>query len=206
MTEDARRRGRPSTGVREAVLQAAEAVLAEGGVTRLSTKEVARRASVAESSIFYHFTDRLGLLQAVVRQHLPEYGQAVADLRQRAGHGSLRDNLIALLDRLEAFYLRIMPIIAAVQSDHELRARFADRSVESDIGPRRALIPVAEYLAEERDLGRVRDDLDVAAAAQILAGIAFHRAMLRSLAGTGDIRVTDIPKLVDAFLPSLVDG
>ncbi len=203
MTGDRRGRGRPSTGVREAVLEATGAILAESGVARLSTKEVARRASVAESSIFYHFGDRLGLLQAVVAGHLPEYGQAVAELHGRAGRGSVRDNLIALLGRLEAFYLRIAPIIAAVQSDGELRASFADRNIESDIGPRRALIPVVEYLERERELGRVREDLDLESGAQILAGVAYHRAMLRGLAGDGDIRVTGIPQVVDALMPSL---
>ncbi len=206
MSGERRGPGRPSTGVREAVLAATEAILSESGVARLSTKEVARRASVAESSIFYHFRDRLGLLQAVVRGHLPEYGQAVAELRERAGHGSVRENLIALLGGLEAFYLRIGPIIAAVQSDGELRATFAGRSAGNDIGPRRALVPVAEYLVRERELGRVRGDLDIESAAQILAGVAYHRAMLRGLAGTDDIRVTGIPQLVDALMPSLGTG
>ncbi|MGH8878396.1 MAG: hypothetical protein ACRD0P_13805 [Stackebrandtia sp.] len=45
MTDKTRRRGRPATGVREAVLKAAEEILAESGVARLSTKEIARRAS-----------------------------------------------------------------------------------------------------------------------------------------------------------------
>ncbi|MET8908914.1 TetR/AcrR family transcriptional regulator [Micromonospora sp. NPDC004551] len=185
------------------MLEATEAILAEAGVARLSTKEIARRASVAESSIFYHFRDRLGLLQAVVRGHLPGYGEAVAELHERAGRGSLRDNLIALLGSLEAFYLRIAPIIAAVQSDGELRARFADRSAADDIGPRRALIPVVEYLARERDLGRLAEGLDLESTAQILAGVAYHRAMLRSLAGTEDIRLTGVAQVVDVLLPSL---
>jgi AcrR family transcriptional regulator len=47
----ARRRGRPSTGVREAILQAATDVLAERGVAGLTTKAIAKRAQVAEGSI-----------------------------------------------------------------------------------------------------------------------------------------------------------
>ncbi|WP_246258308.1 TetR/AcrR family transcriptional regulator [Amycolatopsis anabasis] len=204
MNGDTRRRGRPSTGVREAVLAATEAILAESGVARLSTKEIARRAGVAESSIFYHFGDRLGLLQAVVHTHVPRYKEVAADVLQRAGRGSLRDNLSALLDSLEAFYLRITPIIAAVQADGDLRARFAERGADGDIGPHRGLAPIAGYLKRERELGRVRADLDPDSIALIVVGVAYQRAMLRHLAGAAEIRVEGVPQVVDALLPSLV--
>src|SRR3954447_6743290 len=75
-----RRRGRPSRGVREAVLTATEGILVESGVARLSTRGGARRAGVAESSIFYHFGARLGLLQAVVQAQLPPLRQLLAEL------------------------------------------------------------------------------------------------------------------------------
>lgn len=203
MSDESRRRGRPSTGVRDAVLAATEAILAESGVARLSTKEIARRASVAESSIFYHFTDRLGLLQAVVHRHLPRYKEVATDVRQRAGTGSLRENLVDLLDGLDAFYERITPILAAVQADGELRARFADRGADGEIGPQRALLPIAGYLTEERRLGRVRADLDVDSAALLIVSAAHQRAVYRYLAGT----VASLPgtgQVVDTLLPALL--
>lgn len=181
MTDAGRRRGRPSTGVREAVLAAAEAILGESGVARLSTKEIARRAGVAESSIFYHFGDRLGLLQAVVALHLPRFKDVAEGLVP--GEGGLRANLVALLDGLVGFYSRVAPILAAVQSDAELRARFADRGVGELIGPRRGVAPIAAYLSGERELGRVRADLDVEAAALIVLGVAQQRAVLGNLGG-----------------------
>ncbi|HEY1178037.1 MAG TPA: helix-turn-helix domain-containing protein, partial [Phytomonospora sp.] len=153
MTDAGRGRGRPSTGVREAVLAATEEILGESGVARLSTKEIARRAGVAESSIFYHFGDRLGLLQAVVALHLPRFKDVADGLVP--GAGELRANLVALLDGLAAFYTRVAPILAAVQADAELRARFADRGAGEVIGPRRGVAPIAAYLAGERGLGRV---------------------------------------------------
>lgn len=204
MTEGTRRRGRPSTGVREAVLAATEATLAEAGVARLSTKEIARRASVAESSIFYHFHDRLGLLEAVVQKHLPLYKNVAADVYGRAGQGSLRDNLVDLLTSLEAFYDRIAPIYAAVQADGDLRARFADRGSDGHIGPHRGLMPIARYLGKERELGRVRTDLDLESIALILVSVAYQRAVLRSLAGGGEIRVEGIAQVVDALMLSLL--
>ncbi|WP_232663321.1 TetR/AcrR family transcriptional regulator [Pseudonocardia sp. TRM90224] len=202
MAEVARPRGRPSTGVREAVLAATEAILAEVGVARLSTTEIAKRAGVAESSIFYHFRDRLGLLEAVVQKHLPMYKDVSADMYRRAGEGTVRGNLVDLLTSLEGFYERIAPIYAAVQADGDLRARFAERGGEGEIGPHRGLIPIVRYLERERELGRVRADLDLESTALILVGVAYQRAVLGSLAGRG--RVEGLPAVVDTLLPSLL--
>jgi len=184
--------------VREAVLAATEAILAEAGVARLSTKEVARRASVAESSIFYHFRDRLGLLQAVVHTHLPLYHEVAAEVARRAGSGSVRDNLVELLESLEAFYTRITPILAAVQADGELRDLFAARDAEDDIGPHRGLAPIAGYLARERELGRVRVDLDADAAALIIVGVAYQRAVFRALGSA--TAVAGVAQVVDTLM------
>ncbi|MCF6425976.1 MULTISPECIES: TetR/AcrR family transcriptional regulator [Amycolatopsis] len=201
MVNDARRPGRPRTGVREAVLAAAEEILAEAGVARLSTKEVARRAGVAESSIFYHFRDRLGLLRAVVHLHLPRYKEVAEELGRRAGHGTVRDNLVELLGSLEAYYTRITPVLAAVQADSELRELFTQRSAEADIGPQRGLAPIAAYLGRERDLGRVRAGLDLDAAALVILGVAHQRAVLRSL---GTPAVAGAAQVVDTLLPGLL--
>ncbi|MEV0648530.1 TetR/AcrR family transcriptional regulator [Phytomonospora sp. NPDC050363] len=201
MTDSGRRRGRPSTGVREAVLAATEEILAEAGVARLSTKEIARRAGVAESSIFYHFTDRLGLLQAVVALHLPRFKDVAEGLR--AGEGELRGNLVALVEALEAFYTRIAPILAAVQSDAELRARFATRGAGEVIGPRRGVAPIAAYFAAEREAGRLRADLDVESAALLVMGAAHQRAVFAGLGGPVPGAVGEI---VDVLIPGLTAG
>lgn len=203
-TQPPRRRGRPRTGVREAVLAATEEILADSGVARLSTKEVAGRAGVAESSIFYHFQDRLGLLRAVVEAQLPPVQLLLTELHERAGHGSVRADLVALLDALEAFYLRTMPIAAAIQSDRQLRLAFAQQSRDLGVGPHRALEAVYAYLDEQRRHGRLSRDCDLRAAALLLVGAAHQRALQRQfgtpatlahLAGTGDA--------VDVLLPLL---
>ncbi|WP_211301569.1 TetR/AcrR family transcriptional regulator [Murinocardiopsis flavida] len=185
------------------MLAATEALIAETGAVRLSTKEIASRAAVAESSIFYHFGDRLGLLRAVVHEHLPVYSEAAAGINERAGEGSLRDNLVALLDSMEAYYVRIMPVLSAVQADGDLRNRLAERTRTADAGPRRGLAPIAAYLRKERDLGRVRADLDVDAMALLVVGAAHQRALYRYLAEDADAGTASSTEVVDALMPSL---
>lgn len=190
------RRGRPSTGVREAVLKATEEVLGDAGLA-LSTKEIARRAGVAESSIFYHFGDRLGLLQAVIALHLPAFADATAvlgegdlpaahdptaapDTHAPAEHDPTAD-LTALLRGLERFYRGIMPILGALQSDAQLRALLAERGGE--IGPHLALGAVADALRARQTAGRLPAALDPTAAALVLVGAAYQRALHGHLLG-----------------------
>jgi AcrR family transcriptional regulator len=192
------RRGRPATGVREAVLKATDEVLGDAGLA-LSTKEIARRAGVAESSIFYHFGDRLGLLQAVINQHLPLFSDASAVLGRRAPRGDLAARLTAAVTGLERFYLRIMPIIGALQSDSQLR----DLLLERDAGPHRAIKPVAGLLAAEQAAGLVRDSLDPAAGALLLIGAAHQRAMHRYLLGAAATRLLPpVDAVINALLPA----
>ncbi|HEY3869095.1 MAG TPA: helix-turn-helix domain-containing protein [Actinocrinis sp.] len=203
MTGAAPRRGRPTTGVREALLAAAEAVVSESGAARLSTKEVARRAGVAESSIFYHFGDRAGLLEAVVWQHLPPVLDLFGD--GPGGHeGGLRENLVALFEALEALFLRVVPVMAVLQADGQVREGFIERSRETGIGPHHAIAGTAGFLAAERDAGRIRPDADLRAAAMLLVGGAYQRALQTRLGAPDAPRWLAAPgETVDALLRGL---
>lgn len=169
-------RGRPATGVRESVVVAAQGILVEAGVARLSTKEVAKRAGVAESSIFYHFGDRIGLLQAVIQQHLRPVKDVLGEVD--AGRG-MRTGLVALMEALEGFFLGAIPVMAAIQSDAELRAKYAERSRERDLGPHRAVDAVVAHLSASD--GVVPETVDVRAVALLLVGAAHQRALQRYL-------------------------
>lgn len=195
------RRGRPRAGVRERVLEATEAILIEAGITGLSTRDIARRAGVAESSIFYHFGDRLGLLISIVQLHVPLYKDTTDEIALTAGDGPLRDNLVALLDALEAFYLRIMPIVTAIQADEPLRSHFASRSQDLRIGPHRAIEPVVSYLDKERDIGRIRADTDLQATALLMISVGHYRAMERHT--VGECHLPPTSSVIDTLMPAL---
>ncbi|MEU7576173.1 TetR/AcrR family transcriptional regulator [Streptomyces sp. NPDC041068] len=196
------RRGRPSTGVREAVLRTTGEVLGEAGIA-LSTKEIARRAGVAESSIFYHFGDRLGLLEAVIGEHLPVFSDATVVLGSRDADGDLRADLVAVVSGLEGFYLRIMPVLGALQSDRQLRELLARRG--GDVGPHLALGVVADLLRTERAAGRVGAALDPKAGALLLIGAGHQRAMHRYLLGAAaEDFLPPVETVVEALLPAFV--
>src|SRR5215217_4914983 len=155
-----RRRGRPSTGAREAILTATAELIRDSGLARLTTREIAHRAGVAESSIFYHFDDKTVLLQAVVGRHLPAIRGVGRALLEHAGKGTVRENLIAMMRHLERFYQQMLPLVGAVESDPALREHFRGAMAKGALGPQRGLRKLADYLHKEAALGRVRRDVD----------------------------------------------
>ncbi len=65
-TPSARRRYQQRQGARRAILDAAEALLVEDGLERFSMRRLARRCGYTAPTIYHHFGDKQGLIDAVV--------------------------------------------------------------------------------------------------------------------------------------------
>lgn len=194
-----RGRGRPSAGAREAILAAALELISDKGLSHLTTREVARRAGVSEASVFYHFRDKVGLLQEVILAGLePLKGLDADTLAGRTGE-PLEATLRQIATALERFLDRALPVVEAVQADTAVRAEFAARLVEQDLGPHRGVRLVAAHLAEMRQAGAVRPDVDPDAAALLLVGGCFLRAWLRHLTGQADLAVPGLAETTGAM-------
>jgi AcrR family transcriptional regulator len=64
--------------LRQALLAAAEAVIAERGVDGFSLRETARRAGVSPAAPAHHFGDARGLLTALATEAFRQFGAALA--------------------------------------------------------------------------------------------------------------------------------
>jgi AcrR family transcriptional regulator len=186
--------GRPSEGAREAILAAALGFISGEGLSRLTTREVARRAGVSEASVFYHFRDKVGLVQEVILAGLEPLNELDAGMLAGRTGDPLPETLRAIAAALERFLDRAMPVVEALQADASLRAEFAARMAERDLGPHRGVRLVAAHLAEMRQRGAVRPDADTQDAALLLVGGCFLRTWQRHLTGR------------EALLPSLDDA
>jgi AcrR family transcriptional regulator len=183
-----KRRGRPPSGGREAILAATLQLLREQGVARFTTREVAARAQVSEASIFYHYGDRAGLLQAVFAEGL----RPLETLNNR-GFDNIEpgDVLDRVAHAIEHFLDQTLPVIMAAQADVELRDAMAAYMTEHDLGPHRGVRAVADFLAAEQRAGRVAAEADVEAAALMLVSTCFLRASQRLITPHG----ADLPSL-----------
>jgi len=189
----AKRRGRPPAGGREAILAAALTLLRERGIARVTSREVAALAGVSEASVFYHYKDRAGLLQAVFAQGL----RPLHELAERGGlHGSdLRSVLVRYGTTLEQFLDQALPVMAAAQSDVELRDAMAAYMTDQDLGPHRGVAALGDHLAAEQAAGRVSATVDPRAAAMLFVGACYTRAAQRQMPA----RVAELPALEDVI-------
>lgn len=178
-----RRRGRPSEGVREAILEATLRLLDEQGLARLTTKEVARQAGVSEASIFYHFADKPGLVEAALEAGLEPLREFAFGLADRAGNGDLGKTLREVGLRWERFFDRVLPLVGAAVADAEIGVGFREYLRAEGYGAHVGVDLVTSYLESEQKLGRVRADVDPGAVALQLVGASFVRALQRAMLG-----------------------
>jgi AcrR family transcriptional regulator len=104
--------------VRERILQAALALLAEGGVHQLTQPRVARAAGVRQSHLTYYFPTRADLLQAVARRSIDRLAGQLA----HATPGALPGQVAAgAADKRRS---RIMlGLVAAADRDPKIKRR-----------------------------------------------------------------------------------
>ena len=204
MTEPAgatrRPRGRPSTGAREAILAAALEIISGDGLDQLTTRAVAKRAHTSEASVFYHFGDKVGLLQAAVLAGLGPLKALDPAALTGALEQSPTETLGVITAALERFFDHAMPVMATIQADASLRRAFAERLVEGDLGPHRGVQLLADYLRAMVARGVVRADLDCEAVAMLVVGACFLAAWQRAMSGeSGHGKLPELSRVVDSL-------
>jgi AcrR family transcriptional regulator len=101
------RKQRPrGTTTRDAVLNAALAVVDRSGVDRLTIRSVARQVGAPPMSLYSHFANKEALLDLM-------YGEIVRRLYPDHGHATWQDELLALCQHLRVLLLQHwMPLLA----------------------------------------------------------------------------------------------
>lgn len=162
---------RPTAEVRRDVLAAAGELLLEKGMYGFTIDEVARRSGASKVTIYKLWPSKGTLALegyfTTIEQTLafPDTGDIDADLRSQL------HSFVHLLRDSSAGKV-VSELIAAAQTDPDLRAAFLERYS----GPRRALAVESLELARAR--GQLRDDLDPEAVVDQLWGACYHRLLI----------------------------
>jgi AcrR family transcriptional regulator len=176
--EPPRRRGRPPSGGREAILDATLAVLREQGIANLTSRNVAARAGVSDASVYYHFGDRAGLLQAVFEHGMkPLVFMVGLDTETMSAAAVIHEAFHAL----EKFFDDVFPVLHAAQSDPELSSELAAFIEANDLGPHQGVRLLGAYLRAEQQAGRISPDANPDVVALLVIDTAFARAARRQM-------------------------
>ncbi|WP_076478591.1 TetR/AcrR family transcriptional regulator [Williamsia sterculiae] len=173
------RRGRPPTTGRDEIISATVAVLRERGIARLTTRQVAAEAGVSEGSIFYHFTDRQGLLKAVFEGALHPLWDYKVELGPLAEDeltpDSVRKVLKGFTHLVTEFLDQALDMLFTAQGDAEVRDEVAAFLAANDYGPHRGIAAIGAYLTAAQEAGVVDDGVDPQAVAYLLVSDALMR-------------------------------
>lgn len=180
---------RRSERSRAAILTAALDLLQEGGYADLTVEKIAARAGVGKQTIYRWWSGRGAVvLDALVEQigpagppALPDTGDLEADLRLvvRAIAAELADPRLSVTTRALTIETLSNETFATAMRDRLLR-------------------PQLDTI-KERLRGRVRDDVDLDQAVELLIGPMYHRWMMR----TGPLTEEYADGIVDLALAAL---
>jgi AcrR family transcriptional regulator len=168
---------------RQNIIDATERLLRTHGLARLTTREIAREAKVAEGLIYHHFKDKAELIFEVIQALLDEPVHLMENLPLRVGTRTLLENLEDVLNSVYRAHYEISPIICSVFADQRLLSRTQEIIKEREMGPQRRIEGLSVYLTAEQRMGRLAITVDPQMIARCLWLIIMQSAMLDQLVG-----------------------
>jgi AcrR family transcriptional regulator len=108
---------------REAILHAAEQIVARHGPASLTLESAASEANVSKGGLFYHFRSKEVLLQEMIRRALRQLGEErekVADSLSCERNATMKAHIIGTLRHLEGQQPVLAAVVAAIANNPKL--------------------------------------------------------------------------------------
>ncbi len=156
----------PGPSSHDRILEAAKHLFATAGYENTSTVAIARRAGTSESQIIKHFSGKEGLLAAIFDEGWGNLSEALRLIQGLPSPGTKLQSLIDLL-------------LTRLEEDDELKQLLLFESRRIRTGGRMVLLSAGfldlvrtldGFLAEMRNAGQLRADLDIQAVRSALIG------------------------------------
>ena len=177
-------RGRPKdTRKRQDILQAAKELFTESGFHGTSMDALAKAANVSKATLYSHFDDKDALYRALIRDKMADY--QVDDFSDMLNWDVARD--------LQVIATHMLDLIFDPEALDMLRMVIAEGRTGSnvptlfqEVGPKRLLAQIADYLARQKARGTSYIE-DIEADTGLFASLVVdHRTMMFALMGVGD--------------------
>ena len=168
---------------RQLILDGAKKVVREKGLAGATTREIARAVGVADGTLYVHFADRVELFLALLRQILPPMTGPLRELEYRAGRGTVRGNLEAVVRGALDFMQEIVPLAASLFAEPELLRAHQEELQRRNEGPHISMAAVENYIRAEQRLGRVGKRVNPKIVYVLLYGACLHRVFISHFLG-----------------------
>lgn len=188
------------TDARTAILDAAERVIAEVGVSGATTREIAKGARCADGTLYVHFESRFALFAGLFERHVTIVRRAIQALAESVGQDDPLKNLIGALAEVRVFLERVMPILAGVYADHGLRKTFREKWPEAGFGPERFRAHIRDYIRREQEIGRIARQVEPDVVSEALLSLLFFQTFNKGLLPASASAVLDIEALLKRLI------
>jgi AcrR family transcriptional regulator len=189
---------------REQIIDAAMRVFAQKGFARATNRDVAREAGITTGLIYYYFTSKEDLLKAALEErspvqvmiHLPP------EMLEQPPDVLLPLLLMRVLNRVEDEQFVSMIRVLLPEMLHGA----------TEVAPialslfQRVIAFLSQYLKVQATRGRVRADLDVDAAAQVIVSSMIGIVMRRQIMHDPGVLQYTHEEIVQAILGTLFQG
>jgi AcrR family transcriptional regulator len=173
-------RGVATLDLRPRLFEAADRVLERDGPTGLSSRAITAEAGTATGLLFRHFHDFDSFLVEFIVDRMSSVHLLASGFVERAGSGTVADNLTEAALALLPMASRLFEIVHARPS--LVPQLVASRMAHGSAGLEEIEREFARYLDAERRLGRIAPDADIESIALALASTV-HELSLRHTPG-----------------------
>lgn len=181
------------------IIEAAEKLIQLKGMSRVTTKDIARETGLSEGALYRHFDHKEEIFFAIMMKHLPALFEAFQT--HQAGTATIRENLEAIALATIRYYEQVIPMSASFLADTELLAQFREEVQPLHGGPQSLFERIATYIEGEQQLGRIDQHISPLCLASLLLGPCFQRVFIEQLLGHDPFNKTD-----QQFAQELVQG
>lgn len=187
--------------IRKQLFDAAERVLLRDGPAGLTGRAITREAGCATGLLYNHFGDLDAFLVALFLDRAHHAASGLADLPDRAGTGTVVDNLMAAIGHL--LEANLLALGALTLSRPSMVTRLGEAIGDGTLAVDASERAFASYLESEKEQGRITADADTESLALALVGAAHQLLLTRGPQAPGlrDRLVRVATVLIDGVTP-----
>lgn len=194
------RREQAAEETRRLILEAAKELYLERGYKAMLSKELARKAGVAEGTVFAHFPDKATLLAAALHEDLQQIIATACEVMPPGA--ACREKVLCLARALYGYYaLRPELSRALVKESLFLPGEWGARVVAE---VQRAIALLAGWVREAREAGAYAPDADEHVAARSMFSAYFSELLMALSLPVFDVE--EALKMLDAHLRQMEQG